>query len=67
MGFRGLQRVIKVGNSLAVILPVEIARALEIQRGQAVGLSTTDPTFIIIKLIPEYDVERLRLKLPDVE
>lgn len=59
--------MIKVGNSLAITLPKEITRALEIQRGQAVGLSCTDTTFIIVKLIPEYDVEIMRRHLPEIE
>lgn len=61
------QRVIKVGTSLAVVLPVQLVRGLEIQRGDVVALSATQADQIVIKLFADYEIQRLRIPLPEVE
>lgn len=61
------QRVIKVGTSLAVVLPVQITRGLGIQRGDFVALSATQVDRIVIKLFTHYEVDHLRMSLPGIE
>lgn len=60
------QRVIKVGDSLAVIIPAPIRNGLEIQRGDAVALSAPQSDLVCIKLYAAHEVERLRLPIPDI-
>ena len=61
------QRVIKVGHSLAVVLPVQITRGLEIQRGDVVALSATQADQIVIKLFTDYEVDHLRIPFTEIE
>lgn len=55
------QRVIKVGNALAVVLPRAITRALNIQRGATVAVVCTDADEIRIRLISDEAIQALRL------
>lgn len=61
------QRIIKVGNSLAVVLPVEIVRGLEIQRGDVVALSVTQSDQVVIKLFADYELREMRIPLPEIQ
>ena len=61
------QRVIKVGNALAVILPADIVRGLEIQRGTIVAVSATRADLVNIKLFADYELEQMRIPLPEIE
>lgn len=58
---REIQRVLKVGNALAVVLPADLLRDLKIQRGDLVTVSCTDPKQIIIRRISAEDVRLARL------
>jgi len=43
-------RVVKVGNSLRVTIPREIARSMKLKAGDTVGISLTDDKAVIRKL-----------------
>lgn len=58
---REIQRVVKVGNALAVIVPRDILRALKMQRGDLVTVSCIDPREIIIRRVSAEDVRLARL------
>lgn len=55
-----LQRVIKVGSSLAVTLPVEVCRALGIERGDAVTLGIFEENTVVIRRLTDADLKLLR-------
>lgn len=52
-------RVIKTGNSLSVVLPVEITRALEIKRGDLVTYGVLTAGEIIIRKLGDDEVKSL--------
>lgn len=56
------QRVIKQGNSLAVILPVEITRGLEIQRGDLISVSVVSAQQVVLELFTASEEEALKRK-----
>jgi len=43
-------KVVRIGNSLRITVPKEIAEALEIQAGDLVGVSLNDKRIIVKKL-----------------
>lgn len=53
-------RIIKVGNSLAVVIPVNILRALKIQRGDAIAFGVYENDNILIRKITQNDLARLK-------
>lgn len=53
------QKVIKVGDSLAVVLPREIVLGLEIQRGDTVQVWALRSDQITIKLFAPYELAAL--------
>lgn len=61
MAGQQIQRVIKVGNALAVVIPRPITRALNIQRGDNVAIFCTDFEEVRVRLISEEKILALRL------
>lgn len=57
--------VLKVGNSLGVIVPIEILRGLGIQRGDDVVFGVASGDVICIRKIT--DAEKLQIKLPTIK
>lgn len=55
-----LQTVIKVGTSLAVILPADVCRALGISRGDAVTLGIFEQNTIVVRRLTNEDLKTLR-------
>mgnify|MGYP001595295514 FL=1 len=47
-----VQRVLRHGNAVAIVIPVAIARALTLRRGDHVVLALDAHTQLIIKKIP---------------
>jgi AbrB family looped-hinge helix DNA binding protein len=43
-------KVVRVGNSLRITIPKEIAEALKLSEGDMVGISLTNNEFIVKKL-----------------
>lgn len=56
------QRVIKNGNSLVVVLPAEIVRGLEVQRGDLVQIEVPDAQTIRVRLFTSSEEEQIRRK-----
>jgi antitoxin component of MazEF toxin-antitoxin module len=48
-----IQKVLKVGNSIAVVLPSTIASQLNVQRGDQVAVSCLSSTEILLKKLPK--------------
>jgi antitoxin component of MazEF toxin-antitoxin module len=61
-----IQKVIKVGDSLAVVLPKEITLGLEIQRGDVVKVFALRSDQVTIKLFAPYELAALGPPLPDI-
>mgnify|MGYP001593260399 CR=1 FL=1 len=61
-----LQKVIKVGDSLAVVLPREIVMGLEIQRGDTVSVFALRADQVTIKLLAPYELAALSPPRPDI-
>lgn len=55
-----IQRVIKVGTSLAVVLPVNVCRALCIQRGDRVAFGVFEDNTLVVRKLTEAEVRALR-------
>lgn len=55
-----LQRVIKVGTSLAVVLPIDACRALNIKRGDPVSFGIFEENTIVIRRLTDADIKVLR-------
>lgn len=55
-----VQKVIKVGNAIAVIVPVEVARALKIERGDQVTFGVFEDDVICIRKITQEDLRKLK-------
>jgi len=56
-----IQRVIKVGNSLAVILPKYLTSTLQIERGDVVILSCVEENEVRVRKIDEKTLRNLRM------
>jgi antitoxin component of MazEF toxin-antitoxin module len=56
-----IQRVIKVGDSLAVVLPKYLTRALLIERGDAVMLSSVQTNEVRVRKLSEQALRDMRL------
>lgn len=67
MALRRFQRVIKVGDSLAVVLPTEVTRGLEIQRGMPIMLAVLAANIVQIKFLTDYEVQQLGMAIPEIE
>ena len=63
MEVRNIQRVMKVGDSLAVTIPKHLTKSLGIQRGDGVMVACTDPRAIVIVRLSEEELRRRRLGL----
>ena len=59
-----IQKVLKVGSSLGVVIPANILRAMGIQRGDKIAFATYDQGVITIKKLTEEEL--LKLKPPIV-
>ncbi len=57
-----IQKVIRLGNSNAVVIPAYLARALDIQRGDAVVLSCVEEGVISVRKVNEKDLHNLRAR-----
>lgn len=55
-----LQRVIKVGPSLAVVVPVDVRRALGINRGDTVTIGIFEENTIVIRRLSDEEIKSLR-------
>lgn len=55
------QRVVKLGNSLAVILPSYITRELGIKRGTPVVVGCVEPDGVRIRILTDEDMRKLRV------
>jgi len=56
-----IHRVIKVGKSLAVILPAHLARAVQFERGDAVAFSCVEENEMRVRKLNEQTLRDLRL------
>jgi len=61
MASKEIQRVIKVGNSIAVVLPAHIARAFNIQVGDTVALSCVEEGVVVVRKLDDEDLRAKRL------
>lgn len=55
-----LGTIIKVGNSLAITVPVEILRGLKIQRGDRVVLAVYDENTFAVRRVPASELRNLK-------
>jgi len=55
-----VQKVVKVGNSCAVIIPSAIARALKIERGDQVTFGVFEDDVICVRKLQQEDIAKLR-------
>lgn len=53
---KNIQKIIKVGNSLAVTLPTALTRALGIERGDLVVLGCVQDGVIYVRKVTDKDV-----------
>jgi antitoxin component of MazEF toxin-antitoxin module len=60
-----LTKIIKVGNSLAVVIPKDILNALSIERGDQVSFGVYSDDVICIRKISQRDLLNLKPKQPD--
>lgn len=61
MPSKDIQRVIKVGNSLAITIPAHVARSLNFQRGDRVVYSCVEEETISFRKVNDKDVHDLRV------
>lgn len=54
-----LQKIIKHGNSLAVVLPVQLCRAGDFKRGDNIALIVKDEGFLIVQKVKDEDYQTL--------
>lgn len=52
-------RVLKIGNSVGVVLPVELTRGLNIRRGDLVTFAVLSETGIVIRKLLDREVKAL--------
>ena len=64
MNYIRTTKVTRVGTSLAIVIPVEILRALKIQRGDQLVFGVYDDDTLIIKKIPDRELRNFK---PDVK
>lgn len=57
-----IQKVVRVGNSNAVVIPAYLMRALDIQRGDAVVLSCVEEGIVSVRKVNEKDLHDLRTR-----
>lgn len=55
-----IQRVLKVGNSLAVILPVHVHRALGMKRGDNISFAVWQENEVVIRKLTDDDLQKLK-------
>ena len=55
-----MTKVIKNGNSLAVVVPINILRELKIQRGDTIAFAVAEGDIIMMRRVS--DAEKLQLK-----
>jgi len=65
MPSKDIQRIIKVGNSLAITVPASVARALNFQRGDRVVLSCVEEGTITVRKVNDKDLHNLRVGVID--
>lgn len=53
-------RVQKVGHSLAIIVPIELARSIQIQRGDAVIFGRIDDNTLAFRKMPDLFYQDLK-------
>ena len=54
-----LQKIIKHGNSLAVVLPVQLCHAWEIKRGDNIALTIQKMEFLVVQKVNDEDYQIL--------
>jgi len=52
-------KVVKVGNSLRITIPGEIAESMRIRAGDVVGISLDDNRMIVRKILKDYTRSRV--------
>ena len=58
-----LHKVIKAGNGIAIIIPVEIARLLDIQRGSFVAFGITSDKEFFVRPVRDSDLQHIKPKI----
>lgn len=53
-------KIMRVGTSLSIVIPVEILRALKMERGDQVVFGVYDDNTIIIKKIPDNELRNFQ-------
>ena len=53
-------KITRLGTSLAIVIPVEILRALQMQRGDQLVFGVYDDDTIIIKKIPDKELRNFK-------
>lgn len=64
MNYIRTTKVTRVGTSLAIVIPVDILRALKIQRGDQLVFGVYDDDTLIIKKLPDRELRNFN---PDVK
>lgn len=59
MHWNPFQKVIKVGDSLAVIIPKPLARGLEVQRGDLVSITVESASIMRVRLHTPAEIEQI--------
>jgi antitoxin component of MazEF toxin-antitoxin module len=62
---RNIHRIIKVGNSLAVVLPRTLARELDIKRGDLVVLGCVQEGVVYVRKADTKDISQERVDVID--
>lgn len=57
-------KVVRVGNSEAVVIPANIRRALHIQRGDRVVFTVHSENEVVVRKVTPDEIRRLRI--PDI-
>lgn len=60
MARRTVQKVIKIGSSLGVVLPVEVCRGLCIERGDSVAFAVYETDSVMIRKLSRADLEAMK-------
>lgn len=55
-----VQRVIRVGTSLAVVLPADICRSLKIEKGDSISFGVFESDTVVVRKLSANDLRSLR-------
>lgn len=66
MAKKAIQTVLKIGNSLGVILPVDVCRGLGIARGDQVSFAVFEENTVMVRKLTAEELQSLKPKYIDI-